>query len=397
MKTPARSSSLLALLALLPLAALPLAAELRFPMPDVDVVQKAAWIVVGRLKPGSLTLETPPPPPSSHNCWYRGTLVVSEVLAGPGAPRELPIFLGPGVIEGCFWAVEGGPLAAPLRLNDPGWATAMILVENYGFFPWGIDHGNTYEEDALWFLHPWNLSPSPPDGWPAVGLHTAEQVHALGHEDYLFAYLADDPATAVAAAITKDPEMAARAESSLGQLAFVQARSEPDAARRIELFAAALERGAGSLERELRQELLAAGGAALPALWRVLQGSASGALHWRVLQLIREIGDPSVAPGLIELLDGHVRFFARQDLRAPGWYESGTVVEQHERSLRLIDLHDGVWVLGELGDLQAIPVLEAILEQWQGHPQGTDITTSTRRALDKLQATAPPGRGEPGG
>ena len=391
MKTRALQRSLIPLLLLLFSPSSPGIAEIRFPMPDVDVVQKAEWIVAGVLKPGSLRM-VERPPGSSNDCWYHGTLVAREVLAGPDAPAELPVFLAPGVIEPCFVTERQNVYRPPERIDDTAWVTKVILNINYDW-SWQMDHvEDTYAGEVLWFLHPWRGEGEAPDGWPTIGITSAEQVQLLEYRGYLLAYREQDPETAVAAIAARLPELGYRAEVSLNQLAYVRAKAEPDTSRRLELFAEALLRGAGSRSGEVWEELLNAGSAALPALSRTFYDPQYAAIRWSILSLYREIGDPSVVPELVEVLASHVAFFARQDMGARGWYESGTLEERGERSRREIELHYGAGVLGELGDAQAIPVLEAALKQWQGHPQGGQIADVCRRAIAQLLRSAPASR-----
>lgn len=359
------------------LTAAPAWGETRIPVSDVEVVQKAELIVVGRLKPDTIRAVANPVSEGRQRCWYLAELEVSRSVAGLAEVGTLPIFIGPDLIASCY--VDGDRQPVP----EAGEAMEALVAGSYGWFGYWYQHSDVPAE-ALWLLQRGPEAVGPATGWPELGVLQPGQVRRPEHEEYFLAYRAADPEAAVREAIGRTPELAPDAERYLDQRELERALEIEDASTRAERLADSFARYSGlHWGREAREGLLAAGSAAGPALRRIFHDPAFRHRRAAVIDLWGEIGDREVVGLLVEVLEEVDRFFAAESL-AKGWWNQMADPRTSERRERYGELYSALVALSRLGDPQAVPAIERAHRRWSALPDSAQIVEACARALAAL-------------
>jgi hypothetical protein len=340
-------TSALLLLALCPAAE----AWTRPLLEDAEIVRRAEFIAVGHVKPGSITF-IPKPDGGRGGSEHGATLVVTEVLKGTSAGKEIPILFHYGLTP-----VIGG------RIFDTG---SLISSE-----PVVADA----RQDHIWLLRKSN-GPFEHGAVAAdLGITDPQEVRPLALKAYLKAHLARDTERAMKALLT-GPAVTARPARYFLELQEVRriscvpdrrerAEKLPSYFREVDPWAGWSDTGGLQeriLQHEVHKALLACGPAAGPALRRLFRDSATSERRKDIIDLWGEVRYAGAAPILADLLAEYDRFWAAQKLGADWWTEDGC-----ERRREVT--HETVYAvraLGRIGGPRARAAIEQTRRRWQG-------------------------------
>lgn len=393
MTTRANPRTTFTLALVFPLTALvsPAHGELRWSFRDDEVVSRAALIVVGHLRPGTIKYVPHPKLPSGGMSWeHHAALAVTEVLKGQTDQKEVPIVIHHGLdpLVGGQLKIEG-----VIRMNIQGlgrkYPPESIQIMDTGnssisFEPLVADA----REDHLWFLRrqpppPTSAGPVAPD---KLGIYDPEDLQFVSLKSYFLAYLSSDPEKAVRQQLVENPAVGRRALRYLQHQEVQRIITDPDPARRAErLLPYFLSRCDD--QDDVRKALIKCGQDAGPCLLAVFDQIHEELTQSDILRLFGDIRYRGCVKRLIKLLEDADRHFAWATTQ-PGWEPSNAFKTDHRRFYR--QTYSGVYALGQIGDPRSREIIEQVRGRWirinYPNPQ---IVEACDSALQRLPGTTP--------
>ncbi len=338
---------------------------------DPAVVERSELVVVARLD--ERTIEWIPRFDRQEGAsWkYHATLVIEEVLKGECEEKEIPIVIHFGL----------RPIVGPkgrVEIHD----TMSSVIDLTLVF-------EDAREDHLWFLRRRSGKYGHQPGTGNYGIVDPEDFQALKWKDYLLAYMADDPETAVRKWATENPDNAERAKRYLDHMEVRCILEIEDAGKRFdELLPFYLNRTTWNMKPEAREGIIACGTIAGEGLEEVFVDPES--VHFRedIILMWRDIGYRKAVPILIDLLARHDRFWAEQDLKEGWWNDVGSEENPRRRAI-YGEVFNSLWTLRAFKDPRAKEVLKMTRDRWQAvNFDNTQIVEACDAALRELSESS---------
>jgi hypothetical protein len=360
----------------------------RAPYEDAMIVGRSELIVVGRLLPESIRYVPHRRQPDRGASWeHHATLAVSEVLKGTCSQAQVPIIIHYGLDlkvggymlrDGFRRDARGGREDYPkdrIEIIDTGSSarTDVPLVEDAG-------------KDNLWFLRRRSGRYGRQPGTGKPGIIDPEEVQPLALKPYFLCYLSDDPEPAVRAYAAKDPAVADRAKKYLDHLEIQRVLRMEDPAERFDrLLPFYLRRFTWGMKQEARAGVVSCGAIAGTRLKAVFDDPGYTHLREDIIRIWHDLGYREITPLLIELLERHDRFWARQNLKESWWNtDVGSALTRRRRQV-YGEVYYTVVALRSFRDPRAKEALELTERRWEAikfdNPQ---IVEECRAALDAL-------------
>jgi hypothetical protein len=283
---------------------------------DADVVGRSELIAVGHLKPESIEYVPHTNNPAFGRSWeHHATLVISAVVNGHFDTNEIPIIIHYGLDPVVGGHEEHEGFGIDRRGGRTDYPTNRIEIIDTGN---SIRGGGSLVEDAskdnVWFLRRRTGIYGQDPGTGNLGIVDPEDLQPLDLKEYFELYLNNHPEDALKAYAANHPKVAPRIQHWLDHLATttdweaVKVIQDPQAkARKMASYLrpATAPKGAGELDRALRQEMPKLGADAVPALIEVLRAGMTNREDLnRAVLILYDIGKPAqpAVPVLCELL-----------------------------------------------------------------------------------------------
>lgn len=407
----------------------PANARMRMQYEDWEVVERSELIVVGHLKRDSIQRVPHKKKPGEGQSWeHHATLAVTKVLKGKTKEKQLPIIIHygldprskrvdlfpnrPGAKKGRLNAVLSFLFSRPIvEIHDTGnssWSPAPVIEDA--------------TDDNLWFLRRRSGLYGEKPGAGKFGIVDPEDVQSITLKDYVLAYLSDDPETAVRQYVKENPSIGDRAVRYLTHCEIQHILKIEDLNVRAEKLVAVLVRRFDLARMRPEREITACGTAAGPHLMRLLKNAKLARMRPLVVNLLGEIRyepaaefllgvfddpgfrgsrqfiialwgktrcQPSVAV-LIDLIEKHDRFWARQKLAKGWWNDSASDPNlTRERRRVYVEVYQAVIALRTIGDPRAREAVELTLRRWKAinfeNPQIVEECEKALSTFDKKE------------
>ena len=372
---------------------------------DGQVVERADVIVVGRIKPDSITYvhHTATNPAHGHSWEHHLTLIVSRSIKGELPKGEHRIIVHFGLTP----CVGGHAKQANWERNLPDRSKDVIEIVGSAMrqFPPGPE--DDLRQDHVWLLRRGRAGgpvakatrdagresgdkpATAPEKAIMLGVREIQDIQRVERLEYLQLYLRKDPETALRRHIQEHPKDAVRVLPYLRHLAVQRAIADPDPAKRVErlipyfssyvLYCGHDEAGDG---------IEAAGEVAIPYLAAMLHDSGLyESRRTQVILMLGRIGSTRAVPVLVDLV--------KRQSDALEWVtQAGTSVEEklkHPNTVRqLHELQSAIYSLGRVGDKKQSPLVRGVIDRWSKIlDKDSEFLEYCRGALKRLEQRVP--------
>ncbi len=397
------------------LAVLPLVAHawLRPLYEDAEVVARSPLIVVGHLKPGTVSyVDTTSG--SGHSWEHHATLVITEILKGASPEKEIPVIIHYGLepaLDGKPMNPYNGDRKGPLDDINCEKAT-LSLYDSGNSMRGSSDLVKNLRDDHLWLLRRLGGELGrEPDEHNDFGILDPEDIQPISLKDYLRCYLADDPEPlvkqyAVPPSEAKPPDDAAiqrrhrSSEFSRERTVYLRVQRYLDhrEIQRILKIADLKERSAKLLPYFLRrcywnfkfeagEGLRACGDPAGALLEKCFVDPQYAKLRDDIILNWGNMQYRPAVPILIDLLKQHDTYWATQTLEK-GWWNANVGSELTEKRRKIYgEVYYAVCSLRKFHDPQARAAITLTLNCWQAAQfENTQIVEECEHALNELDA-----------
>jgi len=373
---------------------IPSLAWLKIGVSDAELVSRAEIIAVAHVKPGSVEYFAN----EGRGFDHRAVLILTEVLKGKPAAKEIPILVRYGLTvdfpgntnrskSGFGWRMISN--GKTQHVEAPGPNTIQVHDFNPGTWPTTHLVVTDATEGQLWFLHRQVHAERFPDALGLVGVKDSADIQPLTLREYFRAYLAAQPEGAVRKVVEQQPALARRAAVFLGRFASQRTISEDEAKNNVaQILPVLMDNWQHS---HLISGLLASGPAALPQLRDFMTDpnheGRTGA-RMAIMSILGELRDRASVPLLTDLLAKHEKFWATQTLE-PGWWSDDYWSDATQQRHALYhEVNAAVRALGQIGDKRAKAVVEQTKRVWgqrdsNGNSQIVEGATSALTALER--------------
>lgn len=351
-------------------------AWLRPTYEDATVVERTELLVVAHLKPDSIKKVPHERKPGEGASWeYHATLVIADVLKGKCDKREIPVILHYGLT----------PVVRDDSNNPSGKAVA---IHDTGGSKMRSPPVNDACDDNLWFLCRRGGIYGREPGTGNYGVVDPEDVQPLALKRYFLCYLAADPTAAIKDYVRKNPDTAERAKRYFDHLEIQAILRLKDPAQRYErLLPYFLGRVTWNMKSEAGEGIVACGAVAGERLKKLFGNPAHQQFRQRIIRMWRDMGYRPAAPLLVDLLQQHDQFWARQRLEKGWWNDQPDSDLTRRRRDICGEVYTAVYTLRSFRDPRARDVLEATRKRWTEIPlENNLIVEECEAALRELTA-----------
>ena len=145
---------------------------------DAEIVSRAQLIVVGRIKPDTLTLVEHKTRPGSGLSWeHHGVLIITEVLKGRMVEKEIPVIIHYGLDPVVGGEVETEHLTIHQRSLQPDYPKDVIEIFDTGSTVNLSPIADDIRKDHIWLLRVEHTRFN--DGEDALGIYDPEDIQPL--------------------------------------------------------------------------------------------------------------------------------------------------------------------------------------------------------------------------
>jgi hypothetical protein len=340
---------------------------------DVQVVEKAEIIVVGRLARDSIAIDRTDPTAGKRHDRYMGTLVIAEVLKGNLEEKKVPLVLEYGLMLG----VDG----QELRDAKPA-ATAVIDVlameEDIGR---AVVVKNVCENN-LWMLRKDEGVIPAKGGADIYALSWVEGLQPLALKSYFAAYLDKDPEAAVRREKDRNPAVADRAQRYLDHMEVGRILKNPDAEARAKALLPFFQKQFHWGD-EVREGLIACGDPAGQLLVQLFKDPRNNPLFFDIFYVWEKMKYAGCGPALTDLLREDIDYWVRRQKADPQLAKEKNTPQYYQASY-------AIRVLGVVRYADAQAAIERLKALWQDLDKTRGKPGSIVDACDKaLEALAP--------
>jgi len=354
---------------------------------DAQVVERSELIVVGRLDRDSIKFVSHARQPGDGaSDEHHATLLVTEVLKGKLADKEIPIIIYYGLTPVVGGLLNQGNMYLDLRSRERAYPKDVIEIIDTGSSVHGHSLVKNAGADAIWFLRRRSGIYGREPGTGRYGIVDPEDLQPLSLKGYFASYLGNDPEPALRRQMAANPEVAARAMRYLDHLDVQRASKRPDPMERAKALIPYFLKGTSwGMTYEARDGLLTCGDAAGPLLVPYFQAQEHAPRRQDIIMLWGEIGWRDCVEPLIDVLKEHDEFWAKQDL-PQGWWNKDVESTLTQRRREVYGaVYKSVITLGNIGDPRARDTIEATRRRWlEIRPNNMQIVDACDQALKNL-------------
>jgi hypothetical protein len=376
----------------------PVAAKLRAPFEDAQVVARSELIVVGRLKTDSVKYVAHKAlSPGEGRSWeHHATLVVTEVIKGDGKPGDLPVVIHYGIDPVVGGLLQRDGHTVNTRGNRRDYPPGRIELMDTGnsavsFAPLVEDAA----EDNLWFLRR-GVGERTSEVKPGVfGIIDPEDVQPLALREYFDRYRSPDPEAAIRQYVERTPDARESAKRYVDHLDVSRIAALPDVKDRVQRLAPLFLRDLRwGLEPEAEHAFVKCGTAAGDKLLEVFDRPEQPRARYRIIKVWGQLRYRRATPVLVELLDRHDKYWAVQNLKK-GWWNDDKTPELGRRREVYSEVLTAVLALGAIGDPAARGAVERTRTRWKQinfeNPQIVEACDDALAAFSTKDADLPGG------
>ena len=363
-------------------------AWLRPQYEDAIVVQRSELIVVAHLKKGSIEYVPHKKKVYEGASWeHHATLIVTEVLKGKCNDKEIPIIIHYGLtpVVGGYAKRENFMIDYRAGRND--YPKDIIEIFDTGNSERGLPSlVKDARHDNLWFLRKRSGIYGRKPGAGKYGVVDPEDIQPLGMKKYFLAYMDNDPEKAVKKYVGENPESAGRAKRYLDHLTVQRILEIKNSEERYKkLLPFFLTRTNWNMKYEAKEGIISCGKTAGEQLRKIFDDPGYADFRMTIILMWRDIGYRKVVPLLIELLNKHDQFWAKQDIQK-GWWNKDVGSEQTRRRRNVYgEIYYGVCALRTFKDRRAKSVIEKTRDRWKAiNFDNTQIVEECEAALREL-------------
>ena len=332
-----RTEALRAALLLLVLCPSIAHAWLRAEHEDAIVVERSELIVVAHIKAGSIEYVPHDKKLSEGSSWeHHATLVISEVLKGRCADKEIPVIIHYGLTPVVGGYVKRDSFMIDFRGVRKDYPADIVEIFDTGNSVHGFPSlVKDAREDNLWYLRRRSGIYGREAGTGDFGIVDPEDLRPLDWKEYIIAYLSDDPASAVREYLRKNPDKDGRGKRYLDHLEIQQIRQVDDPGQRYDLLLPFfLNRTTWGMKSEACDGIITCGATAGAKLKDVFADPRYRDFRQEIIGLWQALGYREVAPLLIDLLKKHDQFWSEQHLQKGWWNEDpGSELTRRRRDI----------------------------------------------------------------
>jgi len=357
---------------------------------DPIVVERTELIVVAHLKEGSIQYVPHKHGPHEGASWeHHATLVIKDVLKGKYDQKEIPIIIHYGLTPVVGGYVKRENFMINYRAGRGDYPKDIIEIFDTGNSCHGLPSlVKDARQDNLWFLRRRSGTYGRKPGTGKYGIVDPEDLRPLKWKDYFLAYMADNPEIAIKEYAKKNPGIAGRAKRYLDHLEVQRIlKIENPEERYSKLLPFFLNRTTWNMKCEAREEIISCGKTAGEQLKKVFDDPEHAEFREDIILMWRDIGYSEVVPLLIDLLEKHDQFWAKQNLQK-GWWNKDVGSDQTRRRRDVYgEVYYGVCALRTFKDRRAKSVIDKTRTRWRAinfdNPQ---IVEECEAALQELSA-----------
>lgn len=345
-------------------------AWLRPRFEDAVIVNRSELIVVGHLQKESIRKVDHKKGRDEGVSWeHHATLVITHVLKGKSEKWEIPVIIHYG-LDPIVRADNKDIPENVIQIVDTGNSShsGASLVKNAG-------------EDNLWLLRRRSGIYGREPGNGNYGITDPEDLQPLEFKDYLMSYLADDPANAVKDYVRKNPDHVERAKRYLDHLEVERVLTIDDLGKRYDaLLPFFLNRTMWGMKQPARDGIVGCGATGGERLKAIFADPKQRRFRQEIIRMWRDMGYREIAPVLIDLLQQHDRFWAKQDLQKGWWSDQSDQAQTSRRQDIYGEVYTAVYTLRSFRDPNARDVLEMTRKRW------TAINFDNKQIIEECEA-----------